>query len=172
MREQGPSNTAFPPRRLDEQILEVQTRPGEKCGEVPEVQREAGRFIAHVRDDGVRDSLRTEEMPLQVVFGGDDGVSELFVAGEVFDELQNQRDITNRGPLDAEVGRHGGMLRQFPVPVVLITWIRSRRSWRRRRRLGRRRSPRTAPSIPVTILITIRSRTRLAWTPQRNRPVE
>src|SRR6185436_5313764 len=97
----------------DEQILEIETRSGEKRREVEEVQRKAGRFVAEVCDHRLCDGASAEELLAQVVFGGDDGAGQVFVFGEVLDELQNQRDIGNRGRLDAQIRRHAGMLNNF-----------------------------------------------------------
>jgi hypothetical protein len=88
----------------DEDVFEPHPGDAEKRREGLEEQRIAGGLVAGVAEDDLGRAL-AEQRVAENLLGRLDGVRELLVLREIFDELQNQRHVAFGRRLDSELHR-------------------------------------------------------------------
>ena len=93
---------------VDEQVLEIEPRPGEEGGVALEPEREAGRLVAREGEHHLGGGCRAEQRRVQLCLGGDALVREPLVLGEPPDAREDDGDVGGcRGP-EREFGSLGG----------------------------------------------------------------
>ena len=76
MDEQGAAVAAATELRADEQILQIEAAPAEKCREIMEKKRETGVFIAFPRHDYFYGRIGAKQGVRKLVFGRDAKMGE------------------------------------------------------------------------------------------------
>ncbi len=80
----------------DEEVFEPDAGAADEGGECCEIEGEAYRFILDFREEDFGRGGWAEEVVLQIIFRGDDGVGEVFVFRQLADEIQYRWDVGGR----------------------------------------------------------------------------
>ena len=112
--EQGQAVALAPVLRADEQILQVYAAAAQEGGEVVEIEGEAHRLVPLLGDEDLCTVAFKDPGP-EGVLVGHHLVPELFVLGQVQNELQDEGHIVRDGLADGKelVRLHGGSSLQY-----------------------------------------------------------
>src|SRR5579864_5213468 len=89
-------------RRIDKQILEVDSGAREESGEVVKEEREAYRLIAQVGENDFGKRAWAKQSAAQLLFGRHHLVQQFLVFGEFADEAEDKRNVAFGCILDLE----------------------------------------------------------------------